>query len=62
VVNLLQNGTKTANINVSNVHRSFTTAEWAQNDTSKTAKKTDTIFNGKGLQQSTLKRIITVFY
>jgi len=45
VVNLLQNDNKTANINVKNFHRSLTTVVRAQNDTSKTANITDTIFN-----------------
>jgi len=40
-----KNGTKTADINVKNFHRSLTTVVRAQNDTSKTANITDTIFN-----------------
>ena len=37
MVNLLQNGNKTAKINVKNFHGSLTTVVRAQNDTSKTA-------------------------
>ena len=40
-----KNGNKTVNLNVKNFHRSLTTVERAQNDTSKTANITDTIFS-----------------
>jgi len=39
-----KNGNKTAKINVKNFHGSLTTVVRAQNDTSKTANVTDTIF------------------
>ena len=39
------NGNKTAKINVKNFHGSLTTVVRAQNDTSKTANITDTIFD-----------------
>ena len=40
-----KNGNKTAKINVKNFHGSLTTVVRAQNDTSKTANITDTIFD-----------------
>jgi len=40
-----QNGNKTAKINIKNFHGSLTTVVRAQNDTSKTANITDTIFD-----------------
>jgi len=40
-----KNGNKTANVNVKNFHRSLTTVGRVQNDTSKTATITYTIFN-----------------
>jgi len=42
-----KNGNKTAKINVRNFHGSLTTVVKAQNDTSKTANITDTIFDRK---------------
>jgi len=42
-----KDGNKTGNINVKNFHRSLSTVVGAQNDTSKTANITDTIFNKK---------------
>jgi len=40
-----KNGNKTANINVKNFRGSLTTVVRAENDTSKTANITDTMFN-----------------
>ena len=40
-----KNGNKTAKINVKNYHGSLTTVVRAQNDASKTANITDTIFD-----------------
>ena len=40
-----KNGSKTAKINVENFHGSLTTVVRAQDDTSKTANITDTIFD-----------------
>ena len=40
-----KNGNKTAKINVKNFHGSLTTVVRAQNDTTKTANITDTIFD-----------------
>jgi len=64
VVNLFQNGNKTANINVKkilianinvkNFHRSLTTVERAHNGTSKTANITDTIFSNAAVDISVI--------
>jgi len=50
-----KNGNKTAKINVKNFHGSLTTVVRAQNDTTKAANITDTIFDSPLTSDSILK-------